>query len=484
MADLGIGDEKDQKKFKASTTDKIDLDFQGFTKELKNQKPKDSPPAAPSEDEDLQKKKDEYVEKAKIEAPVELSHKEKFDREIQKARQIRSGKKTKPSRVLAEFEADLIAEGELGEREDQQDRDDDEQQDQDEDEAEDEENEDEEGEEDEGEGEEESAEEGAESAEEGAEAAGEAGEAAASGAAEGGAAAVGGGAAAAGAGTAAAAGGAAAVGATAATIAVVVILILAILFFFIFVTIPTVLAVICNSDGWTGRLARWGTWAAAQTGYVGDYCQYFEGLSGVVTFLDKGLPAEPANRVDVSRWDADIRAAAAANNLEYCYVRSFLERESGGDPNAIGHDHTERAPITGTVRRWQSPADGPKADERGGRAHDLFNPAHPPLHNLDWQFSHGIGLMQITIFPRNDDWIDADNPARRMPPGSGPRFTVLQLLNPVTSITAATSYLAHLFQQTGNLETAAARYNGSGSRADAYGRDIMRASQICLRSTT
>ncbi len=260
----------------------------------------------------------------------------------------------------------------------------------------------------------------------------------------------------------------------------IILLILGIVFF-----VLIVLTALCNSSGWQGSLARGGsTFVSPIIGQ--DYCKVLQGgLGGVVNFIDQGrVPSIPNRFADVSQWDALIREAAAANNLPYCYVRSFVEKESGGNAKAIGHDHTAPPP---PISRWQSVSDGRKASEPNN-THDPFNLGSPPKHTLDWEFSHGIGLMQITIFPRTHQlgragWVDDNTPAREMPPGSGKKLKVLDLLDPKVSIDAATKYLAQLVKEyNGDYQAAAAAYNGSGAVARVYGDQIIDRTNLCLRA--
>lgn len=240
------------------------------------------------------------------------------------------------------------------------------------------------------------------------------------------------------------------------------------------------LTAICGTV--TGGLAVGGA-SSVLTG--SNFCEAFEGFQGVAQYVSgrADIVRQPPRIVDVSRWYGIIRQAAAANNLPFCFLQAVVQKESSGDPAAIGHDHTAPPP---PIRRWQSASDGSKAAEPPGSAHDPFALSLAPRHNLDWNFSHGIGLMQITIFPYDADWIDVNTPAREMPPGSGLKYTVRELiLDPAVSINAAAQYLAQLVRTFGgDYEQAAAAYNGSGPVAVRYGQDVVDRTNVCIASSS
>lgn len=257
--------------------------------------------------------------------------------------------------------------------------------------------------------------------------------------------------------------------------------ILLILLFVLFLTVATLVAM-CNADGFTGRLARGVSTVGSTLGLIPqDVCSALAGFSGVTEFIDRGsFVSPPRGGADVKRWESLIRTAASTNRLPFCYLRSFLQKESSGDALAIGHDHTAPPP---PIKRWQSSSDGRKATAKN--AHDPFDISSLPKHNLDWDFSHGIGLMQITVFPYIHDlgkegWIDSNTPARKM---GTKKYKLLELLDPETTINAAAGYVAQLLGQfSGDYQKAAARYNGTGVRADAYGEEIIDLTNICEKT--
>ncbi len=98
-----------------------------------------------------------------------------------------------------------------------------------------------------------------------------------------------------------------------------------------------------------------------------------------------------------------------------CVIQAAIQRESGGDPNVVGHD--ENAPYTSIPSRSVFVNSGKKGsgatfttdsslitktdflnDDNGSTLYTAKNPNASDL-GLDWRFSHGVGLGQITFFP-------------------------------------------------------------------------------------
>ena len=228
------------------------------------------------------------------------------------------------------------------------------------------------------------------------------------------------------------------------------------IFLFIMFIIVATFAALCNPETLTGRLVKAGL---SFTGVIPQgFCEAFGSLSSVVSYVDRGTVIQPpAGGGNIRTWEPYIRQAAAANGLPFCFLQSILQQESAGNPQAIGHDHTAPPP---PFKRWAKASDGKKAS--GSNAHDPFDPGSPPRYNLDWIFSHGIGLKKITIFPQNSDWVNSLIPARRIQ-ATGKKYTVLDLLDPASNINAAAELAAILLKENnGDFQAAAGAYNGSG----------------------
>ncbi|HYF05706.1 MAG TPA: transglycosylase SLT domain-containing protein, partial [Patescibacteria group bacterium] len=160
-------------------------------------------------------------------------------------------------------------------------------------------------------------------------------------------------------------------------------------------------------------------------------------------------------KLSIKQWVPKINQAANSAGLpDACMLAVVVQKESGGDPNAIGHD-------------------------AHARSSDPFNPNSPPMYGLNWNYSHGIGLTQITIFPphRYGGWRDPNTPSRRL---VGKWLTVPDLINPDTSLQISAEYLTSLYKQHGNsIRTAFRAYNGSGPMAEAYADSAMALYNTC-----
>lgn len=108
--------------------------------------------------------------------------------------------------------------------------------------------------------------------------------------------------------------------------------------------------------------------------------------------------------------------AAKKIDLDPCYMITILSKESGGRPDAIGHDENYTGPAlvksrkifllsgikkSGAVFAIPATADSyqPSVHNKTSVTNDDTFTNTPPDYGLDWRFSHGIGLGQITIFP-------------------------------------------------------------------------------------
>lgn len=165
-----------------------------------------------------------------------------------------------------------------------------------------------------------------------------------------------------------------------------------------------------------------------------------------------------------------IQAAAALHGLDdvagVCLIQTIVNAETRGQADGVGHDHTK---LPFPIQRWSlGDPSNTKADERfPASLHDPVDRSQSaaPIHNLDWSFSHGIGLMQITIFPRahylgQSGWLDDQTPAREFPDGSGKRHTVLDLFNVDTQIDSATEQLSIFLRRYSSYKEAIWRYIG------------------------
>ncbi len=150
-----------------------------------------------------------------------------------------------------------------------------------------------------------------------------------------------------------------------------------------------------------------------------------------------------------------------------CYMIAIMGKESGGNPAAIGHDEnyprktcvgsrkdflvsgikfsqeTFPSPVK-SAREYNCERDNPTKDANGKLLmnDDRFNPSAPPDYGLDWRFTHGFGLGQITL--KGDYYCDGQRGIVK----SGKCFTIPQLL----TVDAAAFTAASLFKS--NLDCA------------------------------
>ncbi len=179
---------------------------------------------------------------------------------------------------------------------------------------------------------------------------------------------------------------------------------------------------------------------------IRDACvQFNDFISSGLNKLGGGTGNAYSGPISIGAWKDAINQSSEKYNIDACVMVAILQKESsGGDPNAIGHDN------------------------HSGRQ-DPFQTNNPPRHGLDWSYSHGIGITQITIFPYTHSlghWPDPNVPSRTL---YGTAYIVSALLNPLTSIDLTAHIMADNIKSSGgNVREAFRKYNGSGPRAERY----------------
>lgn len=181
-----------------------------------------------------------------------------------------------------------------------------------------------------------------------------------------------------------------------------------------------------------------------------------EGMSSVET-----APGDHKNAVgpNTTLTDADIKAAANNNGIDECFLWSFAKKESGGKLHAIGHDENypkNNKPVAARkdlLMSGKKYSGGSFAPPTSGAFDwktmnnynvyndDKFQPNNPPHYGLDWRFSHGIGYIQLTIFPTKNNsmgkLIEGPNGPEWARKVRGKWFTVTDLLNADTALEAS-----------------------------------------------
>lgn len=154
-----------------------------------------------------------------------------------------------------------------------------------------------------------------------------------------------------------------------------------------------------------------------------------------------------------------------------CFVRASMEHESGGRANAIGHD--EEAASTqfsvGARQRFLNSGvfysgktftaagchdkscqnQAPRCnDDAGGSACGHGAIGNPPDYGIDWNYSHGFGSGQSTIFPSSQPCPGDAGGGRGFRMG-GRCYNVAQILNPQTQVQAMVDHYKACWQRGG-----------------------------------
>ncbi len=161
-----------------------------------------------------------------------------------------------------------------------------------------------------------------------------------------------------------------------------------------------------------------------------------------------------------------IKKKATEGNYDPCFLYTFVVKESSGRVNVIGHDeNVSSAPAHGTyVKSGKKFKGGPI---NGGKDHNDDTPVCTKEDLcLDWRFSHGIGLTQVTIFAA-DGVTKNGAPAKKI---GNTVYSAKELFNPDTSLNATMDYLKASGCGT-DLPTCFRKYNGKGATAEQYAKD-------------
>jgi hypothetical protein len=173
-------------------------------------------------------------------------------------------------------------------------------------------------------------------------------------------------------------------------------------------------------------------------------------------------------------------ATIAANKLDidYCVFEAIFALESLSNPGAIGRDEN----VGGTrsnralVSSGKAYSGGPAVNNKNDNDTVMQQRTNQPDLGLDWRFSQGIGLMQVTLFPAGYDnantyqsWA-VSTPAfdARKTPNTrvinGTSYTATQLLKAQTNIEAGGNIWLDFYKNrcSSNVSQAFGAYN-SGS---------------------
>ncbi len=189
--------------------------------------------------------------------------------------------------------------------------------------------------------------------------------------------------------------------------------------------------------------------------------------------FEKATGAPPPPRGEIFKMVHDV---AVEQKVDPCIATEIVKGESGGVPNAIGHDENFLGTGVGSrIRFFKSGTkySGAKIDCSGDKNPKCVNDDSPkadtmvpPNYGLDPRFTHGIGITQLTIGAvRNEKTCPDGNMG--IPFTSSDCLTVPDLLDPRKSITASIKYLMKpmLANCGGNPQCLFYRYAGNGCSA-------------------
>lgn len=192
------------------------------------------------------------------------------------------------------------------------------------------------------------------------------------------------------------------------------------------------------------------------TSGFGDVCKYINQAPGISSLNNRinsitGGGAIFQGPISTAEVQEKIKSASARNGIPACVLTVIVQKESGGRATAVGHDsHLSSS--------------------------DPFNPAAPPFYGLDWNYPHGIGITQWTIFPDRAGWRDTSTPSRNV---FGQWYTPLDFMDPDTSLGLTARRMGEHIPLYGIRETFR-RYNGSGPRAESYADAAMSLYNQCV----
>lgn len=165
-----------------------------------------------------------------------------------------------------------------------------------------------------------------------------------------------------------------------------------------------------------------------------------------------------------------IKKVAQERNLDSCFLYTFVVKESSGRVNVIGHDENVNKKGVRSNAMYKSSG----KTYKGISFSDFKKNDDTPICTdkedlcLDWRFSHGIGLVQITIFP-GDNIKKNGAFAKKI---KDRIYSPKELFLPETSLHAAVDYL----EESGcgnNLRLCFQKYNGTGTLAEQYANEAV-----------
>lgn len=190
----------------------------------------------------------------------------------------------------------------------------------------------------------------------------------------------------------------------------------------------------------------------------------------------------------VKAFGPEMKAAmdqvAQTNDIHYCVLATIFTMESGGQVTAIGHDENvkrdisaRRAFINSGCKMFSGKISSAVCSILGAAKNDddVINESDAGL-GLDWRFSHGIGVGQVTVFPSGP----ACNGAPHCIQIGNKQYDPKSLMKLETNLDAiATLWKTDKCPGTVTQECFR-KYNGSGEYAEAYGAEAFGVYNKCL----
>ncbi len=179
-----------------------------------------------------------------------------------------------------------------------------------------------------------------------------------------------------------------------------------------------------------------------------------------------------------------MRQVSQANNIHYCVLATIFTKESAGNVKALGHDENVRKEGIKSRRDFINSGcllfSGKKSTAvcsiTGAAINDDKIDEGKSDLGLDWRFSHGIGVGQITIYPNGP----ACNGASHCRQIGNKSYTPKSLFDLNTNLDAVVT-LWKTDVCSGNVNQDCFRkYNGSGPAAEEYGREAWAIYNNCL----
>lgn len=208
-----------------------------------------------------------------------------------------------------------------------------------------------------------------------------------------------------------------------------------------------------------GLMIAWGSYAILYTinpalvQFNSLKVKYIEKKPLTLEFLSNESYQKITGNAVMSKSDSFQKAKemSAAAGFDPCVMQAILLTESGGNPAVIGHDENAGVakpiparrefllsgkkysgatfdPSPGTSNNFDVNENKRKIwNDDGGK--NLNTAVGPPDYGLDWRFTHGFGLGQITITGK-----EYCSPGVRGAKRCGKCYTIPELLSPQSSI--------------------------------------------------